>query len=183
MMKITGNSVIAAALVGIAIVLGSWLGSAATTVSADAVAAKQGSDVTENQGPPIPLPRAIRSVSPPLSQQDVAAAAAKGTSQQQGSSSPEIVPGGPPPASAIERLWETNANQGWKVRATPLTRPNWYITGVVQRGDKTQVIILAHLSEQNNNQKLALDNVKNNISTDIQIMVATQNDNTELIEV
>ena len=50
-------------------------------------------------------------------------------------------------------------------------------------GDKTQVIILAHLSEQNNNQKLALDNVKNNISTDIQIMVATQNDNTELIEV
>ena len=50
-------------------------------------------------------------------------------------------------------------------------------------GDKTQVIILAHLSEQNNNRKLALDNVKNNISTDIQIMVATQNDNTELIEV
>ena len=140
-MKLKGNSVIAAALVGIAIVLGSWLGSAAPSVSADAVVAKQGSDGTENQGPPIPLPRAIRSMSPPLSQQDVAAAAAKGTSQQQGSSSPEIVPGGPPPASAIERLWETNANQGWKVRATPLTRPNWYITGVVQRGDKTQVIV------------------------------------------
>lgn len=139
-MKLTGNSFIAAALVGIAIVLGSWLGSAAPTVSADAVVAKQGSDVTENQGPPIPLPRAIRSMSPPLSQQDVTAAA-KGAAQLQGSTSPEILPGGPPPGSAIERLWETNANQGWKVRATPLTRPNWYITGVVQRGDKTQVIV------------------------------------------
>lgn len=56
-----------------------------------------------------------------------------------------------------------------------------YLKKVV--GNKTQFIILAHLSEQNNNQELALNNIKNNVSTDIQIMVAAQNDNTELIEI
>ena len=50
-------------------------------------------------------------------------------------------------------------------------------------GNKTQYIILAHLSEQNNNHELALNNIKNNVSNDIKIMIATQNDNTELIEV
>ena len=38
-------------------------------------------------------------------------------------------------------MWETTAGQAWQVRAAPITPPNWYITGVVQRGEKTQIIV------------------------------------------
>lgn len=48
-------------------------------------------------------------------------------------------------------------------------------------GDKTKYIVLAHLSEQNNNPSLALNNL--NDIENIKIMVATQNESTELIEV
>ena len=50
-------------------------------------------------------------------------------------------------------------------------------------GDKTKYIVLAHLSEQNNNPSLALDNVKDKLNSNIKIMVADQNENTELIEI
>ena len=54
---------------------------------------------------------------------------------------PAVVPGGVVEGNVVERMWETNAQQGWQVRATPLTPQNWYISGVVQRGAATQVIV------------------------------------------
>lgn len=56
-----------------------------------------------------------------------------------------------------------------------------YLKKVV--GDKTQTIILAHLSEQNNDHELALNNIRNKVSDDVKVMVAKQNENTELIEI
>ena len=55
----------------------------------------------------------------------------------------DIAPGGwAGQGGDIERAWESNAQAGWSVRATPLTPPNWRISGVVQRGSQTQVIVL-----------------------------------------
>ena len=48
-------------------------------------------------------------------------------------------------------------------------------------GDKTKYIVLAHLSEQNNDPSLALNNLDD--IKNIKIMIATQNEGTELIEV
>ena len=48
-------------------------------------------------------------------------------------------------------------------------------------GNKTKYIVLAHLSEQNNNPDLALNNLKE--IENIKIMIAKQNESTELIEV
>ncbi len=48
-------------------------------------------------------------------------------------------------------------------------------------GNKTKYIVLAHLSEQNNDPSLALNNL--NDIKNIKIMIATQNESTELIEV
>ncbi|WP_287740098.1 hypothetical protein [Diaphorobacter sp.] len=41
----------------------------------------------------------------------------------------------------MERMWETNASKAWQVRPIPLTLPNWFITGVIQRGEQTQIIV------------------------------------------
>jgi hypothetical protein len=43
--------------------------------------------------------------------------------------------------SALQQMWESNARTDWKVRPVPLTAPNWRISGVVQRGQQTQVIV------------------------------------------
>jgi hypothetical protein len=43
--------------------------------------------------------------------------------------------------SALQQMWESNARTEWKVRPAPLTAPNWRISGVVQRGQQTQVIV------------------------------------------
>ncbi len=43
--------------------------------------------------------------------------------------------------SALQQMWESNARTEWKVRPAPLTAPNWRISGVVQRGPQTQVIV------------------------------------------
>lgn len=48
-------------------------------------------------------------------------------------------------------------------------------------GDKTKYIVLAHLSEQNNDPQIALNNL--NDIENIKIMIAKQNESTELIEV
>ncbi len=48
-------------------------------------------------------------------------------------------------------------------------------------GNKTKYIVLAHLSEHNNNPEIALNNL--NDIENIKIMIAKQNENTELIEV
>ena len=48
-------------------------------------------------------------------------------------------------------------------------------------GNKTKYIVLAHLSEQNNDPQIALNNL--NDIENIKIMIAKQNESTELIEV
>ena len=48
-------------------------------------------------------------------------------------------------------------------------------------GNKTKYIVLAHLSEQNNDPQIALNNL--NDIENIKIMIARQNESTELIEV
>ena len=50
-------------------------------------------------------------------------------------------------------------------------------------GNKTKYIVLAHLSEQNNTPTLALDNIKSKLDDSIKIIIASQNENTELIEI
>ncbi len=50
-------------------------------------------------------------------------------------------------------------------------------------GNKTKYIVLAHLSEQNNQPSLALENLQGKLNDNIKIMVAKQNENTELIEI
>ena len=49
--------------------------------------------------------------------------------------------------------------------------------------NKTKYIVLAHLSEQNNQPSLALENLQGKLNDNIKIMVAKQNENTELIEI
>lgn len=86
--------------------------------------------------PPIAQPRAIIDTQASAGA-DTPAATAPGTE----ANATDIVPGGGGGLNAAERLWEANAQKPWQVRTTPLTRPNWYITGVVQRGAATQVIV------------------------------------------
>jgi hypothetical protein len=43
--------------------------------------------------------------------------------------------------SSLQQMWESNARTEWKVRPAPITAPNWRISGVVQRGQQTQVIV------------------------------------------
>ena len=50
-------------------------------------------------------------------------------------------------------------------------------------GDHTKYIVLAHLSEQNNDPVLALNNIQSKLDDNIKIIVAKQNENTELIEI
>lgn len=50
-------------------------------------------------------------------------------------------------------------------------------------GDHTKYIVLAHLSEQNNDPVLALNNIQSKLNDNIKIIVAKQNENTELIEI
>ena len=50
-------------------------------------------------------------------------------------------------------------------------------------GNKTKYIVLAHLSEQNNLPSLAFDNLKDKLDDSIKIIIANQNENTELIEI
>lgn len=41
----------------------------------------------------------------------------------------------------LSQVWEFNAQQPPELLAQPLTEPNWYITGVVQQGDNTRVMV------------------------------------------
>ncbi len=49
--------------------------------------------------------------------------------------------GGPPQASIL-RMWETTAKQPWRSTGPALTAKSWVITGMVQRGAQSQVIVL-----------------------------------------
>ena len=57
----------------------------------------------------------------------------------------------------------------------------YYLSKLI--GDKTKHIVLAHLSEQNNDADLAISTLKQKVDSNIDIKVATQNAKTELIEV
>jgi hypothetical protein len=41
----------------------------------------------------------------------------------------------------LSQLWEFNAQQPPALLPQPLTEPNWYITGVVQQGENTRVMV------------------------------------------
>lgn len=56
----------------------------------------------------------------------------------------------------------------------------YYLTKFV--GDKTKHILLAHISHDNNDPELALDNIKNNIKVE-NVMITNQNERTEVIEI
>jgi len=58
---------------------------------------------------------------------------------------------------------------------------SYYLSKLI--GDKTKHIVLAHLSEQNNEGSLALETLKEKIGNKIDIKIATQDEITELIEV
>lgn len=83
---------------------------------------------------PPPLFRA-EPPSPPL-------AANSGPQKSPSGSLADIQPAGMSSSTVTtDLLWETTANQPWQVRPQPITPPNWYITGVVRRGEQTQVIV------------------------------------------
>lgn len=86
---------------------------------------------------PPPLPSAAARAEPV---QAAASSAKRGADTRQDSAA-TIVPGGVVEGDAVDRMWETNAQQSWQARAKPLTPPNWYITGVVRRGEQTQIIV------------------------------------------
>ena len=43
--------------------------------------------------------------------------------------------------TALQQMWDLGAQAEWKVRPAALSRPNWRISGVVQRGEQTQAIV------------------------------------------
>lgn len=87
---------------------------------------------TAPAAPPIAQPRPII---------DTQADSTAGTPTNTPTDPADIIPGGATTTGATERMWEANAQKPWQTRPTPLTRPNWYITGAVQRGTATQVIV------------------------------------------
>lgn len=45
------------------------------------------------------------------------------------------------PPHPLNQIWEFNAQQPPTLLPQPLTEPSWYITGVVQQGDNTRVMV------------------------------------------
>lgn len=56
----------------------------------------------------------------------------------------------------------------------------YYLSELI--GNDTKKIILSHLSEENNTEQLAYETLKNKIDNRVEIMIARQNEKTELIE-
>ena len=52
-----------------------------------------------------------------------------------------IPPPGGFPVSVLQEMWEVSLQTPHKIADTPLTAENWFITGVVMRGDEQQVIV------------------------------------------
>lgn len=115
--------------------LGGWAGFISTrtppaaAISAPATATKAANEPVIFFPPPLVLPE----IDDPT---QAASAPQPGT----GNTS-EIIPGGMLAGQAADRMWETTANLAWQVRAEPLTPLNWFITGVVRRGNQTQIIV------------------------------------------
>ncbi len=58
---------------------------------------------------------------------------------------------------------------------------SYYLSKLI--GEKTKTIILAHLSEQNNDPIIAFETLKSKINREIDIIIAKQDEKTELIEI
>lgn len=118
-----------------AAMLGVWWGQHSVTAS-PSNPSKTATPSAKAAGPHIALPRPLANA--PVQEEILAPAdsAASATAK-----AADIVPGGAMAGHAVDRMWETTASQAWQVRAAPITPPNWYITGVVQRGEKTQIIV------------------------------------------
>lgn len=137
-MKPTANIALAIALVACAATLGAWWGqrSSRSVATSQSNTSKAAVPSAKAVGPHIAFPRPIAAELAPAQPSSPANPASAPAAKAS-----DIVPGGAVGGSAVDRMWETTANQAWQVRAAPITPPNWYITGVVQRGDKTQVIV------------------------------------------
>ena len=137
-MKPTANIALAAALMAGAAMLGAWWGqrSAHSVTTSHSNASKAAAPSAKAAGPHIAFPRPLAAELP---LEEILSPANPASSPS--TKAPDIVPGGAVAGHAVDRMWETTANQAWQVRAAPITPPNWYITGVVQRGEKTQIIV------------------------------------------
>lgn len=134
-MKPTASIALAAALIAGAAALGIWWGqrSAHSVVPTATHASTTATSNAKSAGPQIAFPPAMAD----QPQEEILAP----TGSRAASEPIDIIPGGVIAGDAVGRMWETTASQAWQVRATPITPPNWYITGVVQRGEKTQIIV------------------------------------------
>jgi len=137
-MKPRANQLLSVIIIGSAMSAGAWWGThtANTPVSQASPPATGSTASAAASRPSIPRPRPIVDTFSAASEESTPPTQAVAAASQPA----EIIPGGAIGGS-VERLWETNANKAWQVRATPLTPPNWFITGVVQRGAQTQIIV------------------------------------------
>jgi hypothetical protein len=136
--KPTANIALAIAVIAGASAFGAWWGQR-TFALPEPNAQQAATSRTQGAGPLVPRPRAL--VGDPPQEEILAPSGSAGSLAGAKGQAPEIVPGGAVAGNAVNRLWETTASQPWQVRAAPITPPNWTITGVVQRGDKTQIIV------------------------------------------
>lgn len=134
-MKPTANIALAVALIAGAAALGIWWGqrSAHSVVPTATNPSRTEASLAPSAGPRIALPPALAD----QPREEILAPTGPATATQ----TADIIPGGAVAGDAVDRMWETTASQAWQVRATPITPPNWFITGVVQRGEKTQIIV------------------------------------------
>lgn len=142
-MKPGANQILAVLVITCALGAGAWwgnhsAGTLAHQVTSPTPVANGATAPTAVNGPQTPRPRPIAdtSAAPLQAGSTGAPTPAADTSKPE-----EIIPGGATTATVVERMWETNASKAWQVRPIPLTLPNWFITGVIQRGEQTQIIV------------------------------------------
>lgn len=85
----------------------------------------------------------------------------------------EMLETGPYPYYLKQRIWSSKGHLSNKASAD-------YLNKLI--GNNTKCVILAHLSETNNNSKLAIEEFNNKNKVDL-LLVAEQNKSTELVEV
>lgn len=135
---------VAAVMLLTAVGLGAWLGKRAgeqVPLSLPVVGLRiAGTASAASEKPEVDFPPPLLLPSATADPVQMPASTAK-RSIDGGQDATAIVPGGVVEGNAVDRMWETNALQAWQGRAKPLTPPNWYITGVVRRGEHTQIIV------------------------------------------
>ncbi len=87
----------------------------------------------------------------------------------------EMLMDGPYPRFLKERVISDRGHLSNKTTAR-------YLKNII--GEKTKYIVLAHLSEKNNTEALALEETKNSIDNDsINVLIARQNEQSDIIEI